>query len=986
MRISPMIAARLAAALTIMVLTSPAVAAQRADVVSLGPSSLPSTTSTSSQSQDAITQAALRAMPSALRRQLAPQDSPPSPKPSAYAKEPSYAGFYRLATGGFGEPNNAYSWSMEFFKGRLYVGTSRNNLCNETITLKSTWARQVTGCPLPRDYLNLDMRAEIWAFTPGPNTWQMVYQSPMVNDSIEGSVSRVARDAGYRSMATYTDRYGITALYVGSVGFGDLAVLVRTIDGVHFSTVGTPGLGIGATSIRAITPFAGRLFVAPIGTGTTYTSGVNRDTVLMSDNPAGGKWTEASHTGFGDAGNAELYTMSVFDGQLYAAISNNRGYQIWRTNAIGKAPYSWTLVVVNGAYRGNDSPSVTTMTVFNNQLYVGSAAETVQADGQHAKGCELIAINPDDTWNLVVGDARQTPEGYKAPTSGLSPGFGNPYNVYLWRLATHDGWLYAGTYNYGTFTLAQHPKAAGQVGFDLWKSQDGRHWQQVSTNGFGNPYSYGVRSLVDTPLGLFLGTADPFANAPDGRGGTQVWLLPSPDGLDHPHGVTLSTSGCPMAHCSPQIDGAENIDVPTNGAYSAWQFTQRRVGFSTSLGCSTGQYLVVCAGTNLQTDKNAFDSAYVHAFDLQGHVLWDSRRLLDQFVAGGVPLIDSQDNSYLSDNYSIVSFSPEGVVRWRVPNPANMVVVSFNLLPSGWLVGQAGIGLGRSLVMVINPQTGAVASNLDLAATLNGSPGDWATANTVAVVGNRLYTVTQLQSFSKSGANNELDPLNHARIYAIDIDANGHLHVAWHFDFQGPTGGSPLVIPGPHTIIYDDGTGLHPGDPQHVMLFGIEDMGTRPNLLWANDLTQSYGVPYPSNAVAPGIQAAPAHDPRGGVWVWSRFDHRVFRFDELTGAHMESLSIPDLTGDPGAYPDATIDIAANDGNPVMFIGVLGGVQHPNKVAAIDLNSDKLLWAQSVGTGAEAAPYGQFPLAVTGAGHVVLIAPISDGTTRGFVLY
>jgi hypothetical protein len=73
-------------------------------------------------------------------------------------------------------------------------------------------------------------------------------------------------------------------------------------------------------------------------------------------------------------------------------------------------------------------------------------------------------------------------------------------------------------------------------GFDLRRSRDGVHWVPVSGDGFGNPYNYGARTLLGTPRGLFVGTANPFgpeiaARVPDGwtytpnaRGGAEVWF------------------------------------------------------------------------------------------------------------------------------------------------------------------------------------------------------------------------------------------------------------------------------------------------------------------------------------------------------------------------------------------------------------------------------------------------------------------------------
>ena len=73
-------------------------------------------------------------------------------------------------------------------------------------------------------------------------------------------------------------------------------------------------------------------------------------------------------------------------------------------------------------------------------------------------------------------------------------------------------------------------------GFQLWRTADGVRWEPVTRDGFGNPYNFGARSLVSTPHGLFVGTANPFgphiavhddrrwAYRANPRGGCEVWL------------------------------------------------------------------------------------------------------------------------------------------------------------------------------------------------------------------------------------------------------------------------------------------------------------------------------------------------------------------------------------------------------------------------------------------------------------------------------
>jgi nucleoside-diphosphate-sugar epimerase len=81
----------------------------------------------------------------------------------------------------------------------------------------------------------------------------------------------------------------------------------------------------------------------------------------------------------------------------------------------------------------------------------------------------------------------------------------------------------------------------------MWRSRDGIEWSPVTTNGFGNPYNYGGRTLVSTSGGLLVGTANPFAPetpaqlatgwgyAPNPRGGAEVWCgsAPAPEARAH---------------------------------------------------------------------------------------------------------------------------------------------------------------------------------------------------------------------------------------------------------------------------------------------------------------------------------------------------------------------------------------------------------------------------------------------------------------------
>jgi hypothetical protein len=154
----------------------------------------------------------------------------------------------------------------------------------------------------------------------------------------------------------------------------------------------------------------------------------------------------------------------------------------------------------------------------------------------------------------VVGDARSTPAGMKHPISTYAAGFDNFFNGYIWRMAVHDGHLYLGTFKWngllpympfdqwpGALQLMIEARGVDDIvresgGFDLWRTADGVNWIPVTRTGFGTPFNWGVRTLVSTKHGLFLGSANPFGGEvayhtahgweyfQNPRGATEIWL------------------------------------------------------------------------------------------------------------------------------------------------------------------------------------------------------------------------------------------------------------------------------------------------------------------------------------------------------------------------------------------------------------------------------------------------------------------------------
>ncbi|MDH5572002.1 MAG: hypothetical protein OEY89_09570 [Gammaproteobacteria bacterium] len=456
--------------------------------------------------------------------------------------------FELISHGGFGDGMNAYAHSMAWFKGKLYVATTRGNFPLMKARLPIGMDPWPVECP--EDPFDLDLHAEIWCYTPEEASWERVHKSP----AILGTHGKyIPRELGYRGMLVYqSDENDPPALYIStwSPAKGPGPLLLRSEDGRNFDPSCEPGLiGLPVTTIRTMAQFKGRLYTTPAGSRGGNPNVSSHSIVYESRDPANGQWQAVSDFGFGDPANKTVFEMASMGDHLYVGTFNLEGYQVWRTTAEGEPPYVWEKIIERGAFRGQFNQCVLSMYAFKGALYVGSAIQGGGIDRQNKVGPappELIRIYPDGKWDLIVGDARATPDGYKKPLSGFMPGFDNFFNGYFWRMVEHDGWLYLSTFEWSALlgyaqretwpdpfsnminSIGEQYILDSSSGFDLYRSYDGENWVPVTTNGMGNPYNIGLRTLVSSPVGLFLGTANPF--------GPKVWPLGADQYIDNPRG------------------------------------------------------------------------------------------------------------------------------------------------------------------------------------------------------------------------------------------------------------------------------------------------------------------------------------------------------------------------------------------------------------------------------------------------------------------
>ena len=476
--------------------------------------------------------------------------------------------------GGFGDARNNYAWSMTESDGDLYVGTGRNTgyimfslfwpgVLPEGIVTEIT--DPTTGGP--QEYLQFldDMQAEIWRYREGD--WELVHQAETVtipNPEPPPDNIPFPEGVGYRVMTTFNG-----ATYAGVCGFDDILGFGPVPSPLMLtSPSGDPGTwepvnhtGLEGTNTRGITVHHGKLYVG------TSIGDPARAAIFASADPANDGWIKVAD--FAGTTNTEVIGLKSFNDCLYVTTQGTldlntgtiHGFEVWRSTVEDPADPDvlaggdWKQIVKEGA---GDSRNYwgSSMEVLGEHIYVGSISLPIfdGALAQTFKGFDLIRIDKDDSWELVIGSYPEfvgipnptTPER-GIPISGLPAGFGAPLNFYCWSLEEHDGVLYLGTLDLssllscfpvdvlaGTFDLPAEQMASMQemigpfAGADLWKTRDGVTWEPVSLDGFGNPHNYGFRTMVSGSL--YVGTANPYAGQ-----GCEVWA-----GLSGPPGPTVT--------------------------------------------------------------------------------------------------------------------------------------------------------------------------------------------------------------------------------------------------------------------------------------------------------------------------------------------------------------------------------------------------------------------------------------------------------------
>ena len=247
--------------------------------------------------------------------------------------------------------------------------------------------------------------------------------------------------------------------------------------------------------------------------------------------------------------------------------------------------------------------------------------------------------------------------------------------------------------------------------------------------------------------------------------------------------------------------------------------------------------------------------------------------------------------------------------------------------------------------------------------------GFFETINTPCLKGDRVYVLTH---FTTGGIFSFFK--RYGRLYALDIkpdesNMSDRIKIAWHYDFGGPSGASPLFI---NDTIYFDGERLTSSIKKDPHTYAIIDNGNTYQIKWVTKLKNP-------------IYGSFAKDPRGGFWVVDTIDANLLRINIQTGRTIENINFNELIQEDGKHtPCSVITICENKSRPIMIIAAY--TKNNNKVSsqviAIDLTNDnELLWSVKISEGPLYKldyPFGQFPVVVNNNESKIFFSTIRGG--------
>ena len=201
-------------------------------------------------------------------------------------------------------------------------------------------------------------------------------------------------------------------------------------------------------------------------------------------------WTQIESGGLGDVWNYGVRKFAAVGDFLYAVTGNAKyGFEIWRS----KGEQEQFARVMAGGFGNSNNTSGRGMGGFDNYLYVGTENRESGAQMYRREMYDDGEFVAGSDWDIISND-----------------GFGDAENVWFSDMTEFKGYLYAGTLN--------------DNGMQLWRSSDGKTFENVFEHGNGAEGNKAAMKLYVYEGRLYIGTMN-FLR------GASLWVNEDSEGL-----------------------------------------------------------------------------------------------------------------------------------------------------------------------------------------------------------------------------------------------------------------------------------------------------------------------------------------------------------------------------------------------------------------------------------------------------------------------
>lgn len=223
--------------------------------------------------------------------------------------------------------------------------------------------------------------------------------------------------------------------------------ILRSSDGETFDELPNPSPAQGLGPVGQVVAAGGRMFGLAASTREKPFAAAARaedGMVFVRDDPAEGVWVSAGAPGDGDGAARRVHGIAGFAGSVWAAVTHpEAGFELWRAEPDGAPPFTWRPVLREGTWRFTVNKVATAMVIHADALWLGTAAPIDEPWEIGHNGPEILRVEADGAWEVVVGAPRFTPDGLKVPLAEWGPGFGDRRNAAITLLSGGDGGMLA---------------------------------------------------------------------------------------------------------------------------------------------------------------------------------------------------------------------------------------------------------------------------------------------------------------------------------------------------------------------------------------------------------------------------------------------------------------------------------------------------------------------------------------------------------------